>query len=174
MKKEIWIKGLSVLIVLIVLAVISGIGTGIPIKRGLSIEEAKEKVENSNTYICEQIATTGPGWLIYKEEEEKQGVILEGKLPIDEINKNSFFYSAHNKFLIIGEKIGVRIVDEDGNIENYYGDEVEAEVNWENIERYECYDIFLVEDWDIITPIQRGSIFGMVASDEYLSIFDYI
>ena len=110
MKKEIWIKGLSVLIVLIVLAVISGIGTGIPIKRGLSIEEARERLENSNTYICEQIATTGPGWLIYKEEEEKQGVILEGKLPIDEINKNSFFYSAHNKFLIIGEKIGVKAV----------------------------------------------------------------
>ena len=64
-------------------------------------------------------------------------------------------------------------MDEDGNIENYYGDEVEAEVNWENIERYECYDIFLVEDWDIITPIQRGSIFGMVASDDYLSIFDF-
>ena len=64
-------------------------------------------------------------------------------------------------------------MDEDGNIENYYGDEVEAEVNWENIERHECYDIFLVEDWDIITPIQRGSIFGMVASDDYLSIFDF-
>ena len=166
-------KGIVRTIVLLLIIALF-ILTRIPIKRGLSIEEAKEKVENSNTYICEQIATTGPGWLIYKEEEEKQGVILEGKLPIDEINKNSFFYSAHNKFLIIGEKIGVRIVDEDGNIENYYGDGVKAGADLENIERYECYDIFLVEDWDIITPIQRGSIFGMVASDEYLSIFDYI
>lgn len=154
---------------------IIGCVEGIPLKLGISIEEAKAKAQNSNTYMCEQIATTGPSWLIYKEEADKQGVMLEGKLPIDEIDENTFFYSAHNRFLITGEKVGVRIVDEEGNIENYYGEEAEAAIKviQETDGRYECYDIFCVEEWDIITPIQRGSIFAGVAPDEYLNLFDF-
>lgn len=169
------LKQKPVLVALIVLAVIV-LEAGIPVKQGISIEEAKERVKNRNTYICEQIATTGPSWLIYKEEAAKQGVMLEGKLPIDEIDENTFFYSAHNRFLITGEKVGVRIVDEEGNIENYYGEGEETAIKTiQNTDgRYECYDIFCVEEWDIITPIQRGSIFAGVAPDEYLNLFDLL
>lgn len=148
----------------------------IPVKRGLSIEEVNEKLKNSDTYICEQIATTGPSWLIYKDSDEKQGVYLKGELPFDEINKNSFFYSAHNRFLISGEKIGVKIIDREGNIEEYYGDDIkEATERIQNSEEeYESYEIVYVEQWDIIKPINRGSIFRILASENYLSIFDYI
>ena len=158
-------------LIIIVLA----LAAGIPIKQGVSEEESKARVENSNTYICEQIATTGPSWLIYKEEADKQGAMLEGKLPIDEIDENTFFYSAHNRFLITGEKVGVRIVDEEGNIENYYGEDAEAAIKTiqERDGRYEYYDIFCVEEWDIITPIQRGSIFSAVAPESYLNLFDF-
>lgn len=154
---------------------IIGCVVGIPLKQGISIEEAKARAQNSNTYICELIATTGPGWLIYKEEADEQGVMLEGKLPIDEIDENTFFYFVHNRFLITGEKVGVRIVDEEGNIENYYGEDAETAIKTiqDTDGRYECYDIFCVEDWDIITPIQRESIFAGVASDEYLNLFDF-
>lgn len=166
-------KFLGIMLLLIIVLVLVA---GIPVKQGISIEDAKARVKNSNTYICEQIATTGPGWLVYKEEADKQGVILEGKLPVDELDRNIFFYSAHNRFLITGEKVGVRIVDEEGNIENYYGEEAEAAIKMiqETDGRYECYDIFCVEEWDIITPIQRGSIFAGVAPDEYLNLFDFL
>ena len=165
-------KFLGIMLLLIIVLVLVA---GIPVKQGISIEEAKARVENSNTYICELIATTGPSWLIYKEEADEQGVMLEGKLPIDEIDENTFFYFVHNRFLITGEKVGVRIVDEEGNIENYYGEDAETAIKTiqDTDGRYECYDIFCVEDWDIITPIQRESIFAGVASDEYLNLFDF-
>lgn len=162
--------------IMLLLIIVFALAARIPVKQRISIEEAKTRVENSNTYICEQIATTSPGWLIYKEEAAKQGVMLEGKLPIDELDRNTFFYSAHNRFLITGEKVGVRIVDEEGNIENYYGEDTETAIKTiqETGGRYECYDIFFVEEWDIITPIQRGSIFAGVAPDEYLNLFDFL
>ena len=165
-------KFLGIMLLLIIVLVLVA---GIPVKQGISIEEAKTRVENSNTYICEQIATTGPDWLIYKEEADKQGVILKGKLPIDELDRNTLIYFVHNRFLITGEKVGVRIMDEEGNIENYYGEDAETAIKTiqDTDGRYECYDIFCVEDWDIITPIQRESIFAGVASDEYLNLFDF-
>ena len=63
----------------------------------------------------------------------------------------------------------------EGNIENYYGEDAETAIKTiqDTDGRYDCYDIFCVEDWDIITPIQRESIFAGVASDEYLNLFDF-
>lgn len=148
----------------------------IPIKRGISIEEVNKKIKKNDTYICEQTATTGPTWLIYKHNDKKQGVYLEGKLPFDDINKNSFFYSAHNRFLICGDKIGIVIIDQEGNIEKFYGDDMEEVKNKiQNSEKkYESYEIIYVKQWDIIRPINRGSVFRLWAPKNYLSIFDYV
>lgn len=147
----------------------------IPVKRCISIEEAYEKLNTNNTYICEFEATTGPDWRIYtKNEKISRLVCLEGNVPNNYINKATFFWFARNRFLIQGEVIGIRIVSARGDIEDYY-DVVERNKIVQAIEApYECYDIIDVTEWDIIGPIERGDSFRFLAPKDALNLFDFI
>ena len=123
----------------------------LPVKRCISLEEAYEKMNTNNTYICEFEATTGPDWRIYTENETTSALVwLEGNVPNDDINKASFFWFGRNKFLIQGEVTGIR---EMGG---------------------ECYDIINVTEWDIIEPIDRGDSFRFLEPKDALNLFDFI
>lgn len=148
----------------------------IPVKRCISIEEAYKKLDtNNNTYICEFEATTGSDWRIYtKDETISRLVCLEGNVPINYINKATFFWFARNRFLIQGEMIGIRVMSASGDIEDYYDLEecnkivqaIEAPCEW--------FDIIDVTEWDIIEPIERGDSFRFLAAKNALSVFDFI
>lgn len=148
----------------------------IPVKRCISVEEAYKKMNaNNNTYICEFEATTGPDWIIYtKNETTPRLVCLEGNVPINHINKASFFWFAKNRFLIQGEVIGMRIVSGEGDIEDYYDVEECNKIVQSMEPRCECYDIIDVTEWDIIEPIKRGNSFRFLALKNALNLFDFI
>lgn len=145
-----------------------------PVKRCISIEDAYEKLHADNTYICEFEAVTGANWRIYTENETTSELVcLEGNVPINDINKASFFWFGKNKFLIQGEVIGIRIVSGEGDIKDYY-DVEESNKIAENIEdRCEYYDIINVTKWDIIEPIERGDSFRFLAPKNALNLFDF-
>ena len=139
------------------------------------MEEANEKLNLGNAYICWYAETDGPLWAVYNQKgTPKQLVYLEGNEPIDHINGSSFFYFAKNTFLIQGKMNGKRLVWGEGNIQDYYDEDIEiCNRLIQSIEgNYECHDIIVVEKWDIITPIDREVSF--LASRNYLNIFDFI
>lgn len=152
----------------------------IPIKRSISIEDANENLSNESMFVCEYVATTGPSWKVYKKEETKARLVcLEGKAPFNYLNMQTFFFFSANKFLIQGEVIGKQLVDSEGDIKNYYGDNMkECLETMDSMdskgEKYECYDIIDVTEWDIIAPIDRGDSFRLLAPKNYLSLLDFI
>ena len=142
----------------------------IPIKRSIDIESANKKLRDDDTYLCWHTATTGPPWEISAQEGEMpQLVCLEGNTPFD-------FYFAQNTFLIQGEKIGKRLVSAEGDIQDFYGVDVEeCDACMQLLNgKYECYDIIYVTKWEIIGSIDRGDSFRIFASSNYMSIFDFI
>lgn len=148
----------------------------IPVKRCISAEEAYKKMNtDSNAHVCEFEATTGADWIIYtKNGATSRLVCLEGNVPINYINKASFFWFARNKFLIQGEVIGMRVVNGEGDIEDYYDIEEYNERIQAMESRCECYDIIDVTEWDVIGPLKRGNSFRFLAPKDALSLFDYI
>ncbi len=147
----------------------------IPVKRSITMEEANEKLKSGNTYICQHEATTGSSWSVYVQEGEiPRLVCLEGNVPIDHIDRNNFFFFAHNIFLIQGNIIGKQLVDGEGNIQYFYGEDIEiCNKLMQSEELYDSYDIIDVEKWDIVSPIDRGESWRFWASRDYLDIFDF-
>lgn len=163
--------------IVIVIIFIFVIFERIPVKRSISMEDADEKLSNRNIYVCEYEATTGPSWKVYEKEETKARLVcLEGKIPFNYLNMQTFFFFSTNKFLIQGDVIGKQLIDGEGNIKNYYGDNMKTcyEIMESTEEKYECYDIIDVTKWDIIAPIDRGDSFRLFAPKNYLSILDFV
>ncbi len=148
----------------------------LPVKRCISIEEAYEKLNTDNTtYICEYEATTGPDWRIHtKDETTSKLVWLEGNVPNNDINKATFFWFSENRFLIQGEVIGIRVMSDEEDIEDYYDVEERNEIVQAIEAPYECFDIINVTEWDIIEPIDRGDSFRFLAPKDALNLFDFI
>lgn len=148
----------------------------VPVKRSISEEEADNRISEDGTYLCEFTATTGSSWNIRRHPDEiPQSACLKGNVPFDALNHGEFFFFAHNMFLIQGEVIGKRFVDAEGNIKDYYGDDMAqcfADMQLLD-ERCECYDIINVSQWDIIEPITRGDSLRFFAPKKYLSIWDF-
>lgn len=140
------------------------------------MEEVDEKLDLSDTYICYYVATTGPSWSAYEHNGENSRLVcLEGNVPIDHINRYTFFFFAHNFFLIRGKIIGKQLIDGEGNIQYYYGEDTKTcNKVMQSGKLYECYDIIDVEEWDIVSPIDRGDSWRFWASRDYLNVFDYI
>lgn len=148
----------------------------IPVKRSVGEEELQSRLKEENTYVCKFTATTGPSWEIYEWNSDSipQLVCLEGNVPFDSLNQDLFFF-AQNEFLIQGGVIGKRIVDMEGNIHDYYGDDKNNILTDMQLSdgRYECYDIIHVQRWDIIEPIDRGDSLRFLAPKKYLSVLDF-
>lgn len=144
----------------------------IPVKRSITMEEANEKLNSGNTYMCQHEETTGPPWSIYVQEGEiPQLAWLEGNIPVDQ--KPYLF--AQNTFVIQGKIIGKRLVSGDGDIQNYYDKDMEICYKlMQSGEIHECYDIIDVEEWDIVSPIDRGDSWRVWAPRDYMNIFDFI
>ena len=97
-------KKLLIIIIAVILGLI--IFEWAPIRRSISMEEADERLNNDNTYICEHVATTGPSWRVYmKGDMQARLVCLEGDSSFHYLNKQTFFFFSVNKFLIQGEVI---------------------------------------------------------------------
>lgn len=169
MKKKVIIIFFLVIIVYLILE-------RIPVKRSISEEEVNNRICEDKTYICRHAATTGPPWEIYKQPDDMpQLACLEGNVPFDALNHGEFFFFANNKFLIQGEVVGKRLVDVEGNIKDYYGDDMDkCFTDMQLLDgRCECYDIINVSQWDIIEPITRGDSLRFFAPKEYLSVWDF-
>ena len=169
MKKKVITIILLVIIVYLILE-------RIPVKRSISEEELNNRICEDKTYICEFTATTGPSRKIRKHSDDMpQLVCLEGNVPFDALNHGEFFFFANNKFLIQGEVVGKRLVDVEGSIKDYYGDDMDKCITDMQLldGRCECYDIINVSQWDIIEPITRGDSLRFFAPKEYLSVWDF-
>ena len=68
----------------------------------------------------------------------------------------------------------MRIVNSEGEIKDYYDIEEANKIIQNMDEKYECYDIIYVANWDIIAPLERGDSFRFLAPKEALSLFDFI
>lgn len=166
----------KIIIIIFLVIAICLILERIPVKRSISEEEINNRVCEDNTYICRYAATTGPSWEIYKNPDDMpQSVCLEGNVPFDALNHGEFFFFANNKFLIQGEVVGKRLVDVEGNIKDYYGNDMDkCLADMQSLDgRCECYDIINVLQWDIIGPIVRGESLRFFAPKKYLSIWDF-
>lgn len=164
------------IIIIFLIIVIYLILERIPVKKSISEEEINNRVCEDKTYICRYVATTGPPWEIYKNPDDMpQLVCLEGNVPFDALNHGEFFFFANNKFLIQGEVVGKRLVDVEGNIKDYYGNDMDkCLADMQLLDgRCECYDIINVLQWDIIGPIVRGESLRFFAPKKYLSIWDF-
>lgn len=172
-----YLRKFYILLIIIFLVIIAYlILEKIPVKRSISEEEVNNRICEDKTYICRHAATTGPPWEIYKQPDDMpQLACLEGNVPFDALNHGEFFFFANNKFLIQGEVVGKRLVDVEGNIKDYYGDDIyKCFADMQLLDgKCECYDIINVLQWDIIEPITRGDSLRFFAPKEYLSVWDF-
>ena len=143
------------------------------------MEEAIQKINMDNVYICSYVATTGPSYEVYtKADRNPRLACLEGKHPIKYISKSIYLHGPQNIYLVQGEVIGKQLVYGEGEIEKYYYDDelMKLEEKIIHLEasnsRYEFYDIIYVTEWEIIAPIDKGD--KWFSPKEYFNIFDFI
>ncbi len=123
-----------------------------PVKIAVNEHNIKS-YDNLEYYIISPTDATGGFWVGYNDKEYEiyfinlKGNSFETDLGVS-ILGNFDTVRLKNKFVVYGEK---NIV----------------------IEESKSYDINITK-WDIVAPIKRDSLYGFVASDKYLTLWDFI
>ena len=109
----------------------------------------EDTLSNKNYILVASCATTLSNWKIINNEQIKSDddiyVRLEGNAPV---NLNYNILSGNNIYVCYGEFL------EDGNLMG------------------ETYKRFSVENWDILYPVSRNSVFDFILPDNYICNLD--
>lgn len=123
-----------------------------PIKMAVNEKDIKS-LNNLEYYIIKPTGASGGFWVGYNDRENEiyfinlNGNSFENDLGISILGDFNTV-RIKNKFVVYGKKNMI-------------------------IKKSKSYDINVTK-WDIVAPIKRGSLYGLVASSKYLTLWDFI